>query len=128
MKLSLILLAALSLLAFITLGLSAPAQIPGGCDTSPQASPQASPSPLPDIIYPVAAPGEVSFSHQTHQVRAGLGCDRCHPQPFAKEAQRSGMKMVDVDRGFYCGVCHNGKTAFGPNDCRRCHRESPPPG
>jgi len=84
--------------------------------------------PGPDPVIPVdfhyssSGPGRVSFSHTVHMERFNLTCVNCHPQPFAEKREGSGMKMVDVDRGRFCGACHNGNQAFGPNECGRCHR------
>ncbi len=75
------------------------------------------------------SPGQVTFLHATH-----LGdrpdCTRCHPKLFsiAKQAPstRSAARRIthaNMEKGRQCGACHNGKTAFGFDDCTTCHRQ-----
>ena len=72
----------------------------------------------------------VVFSHWVH--RAKYTCRLCHVDiGFAMEAGGTRIKESDNQKGFYCGACHNGKTAFsaevrkaGAQDvknCDRCH-------
>ena len=78
----------------------------------------------------------VVFEHWIH--RSVFTCRVCHVDiGFAMKANGSGITPVDIQRGYYCGACHNGrmvrndKTVFagcGLRDtladeqrCDRCH-------
>lgn len=68
------------------------------------------------------------FSHKSHVVKAGLTCDQCHPKLFTRKrgaAKANGdYNMASLEKGKYCGACHNGKDAFnttGPETCKVCH-------
>lgn len=37
------------------------------------------------------------------------------------KAGTASVTMKDIDRGAYCGACHNGKKAFASSECTRCH-------
>ena len=61
----------------------------------------------------------VRFPHAPHA--ALLGCDSCHPVPFAERAGAATITMERIFRGEACGMCH-GKVAFPPTmNCGRCH-------
>ncbi len=72
----------------------------------------------------------VVFTHWLH--RSYYTCKVCHVDiGFATEAGGTGVKESDIKKGRYCGVCHNGKEAFGrvekkpfgkeEKNCDRCH-------
>ncbi|HHL34976.1 MAG TPA: hypothetical protein ENJ30_11485 [Desulfobulbaceae bacterium] len=68
------------------------------------------------------------FSHKKHIIGVGLDCDSCHPDIFKKKrgtAKAAGdFTMKSLEKGKYCGVCHNGDEAFGvtdKKDCITCH-------
>ena len=68
------------------------------------------------------------FSHKFHVREAGLDCDSCHPDTFQKKrgtAEAAGdYTMKSLEEGNYCGMCHDGDTAFGvtePDTCVKCH-------
>jgi len=72
----------------------------------------------------------VVFDHWLH--RAKFTCRLCHVDiGFAMKAGTTGIKAADNMQGYYCGSCHNGKTAFAacttipaqqdPGKCDRCH-------
>ena len=72
----------------------------------------------------------VVFDHWLH--RAKFTCRLCHVDiGFAMKAGTTSIKAVDNMQGYYCGACHNGKTAFAacaatppqqdPGKCDRCH-------
>lgn len=74
------------------------------------------------------SPGKVTFLHVSH-----LGdrpdCTRCHPklfsivkQPAGKVAAGRKITHASMEKGRQCGACHNGKAAFGFDDCTACHR------
>ena len=77
------------------------------------------------------------FDHWLH--RAKFTCRVCHVDiGFAMKAGGTGIRAEDNIAGYYCGVCHNGKTPHGERvvfaacattatdqekaeRCRRCH-------
>jgi len=72
----------------------------------------------------------VVFDHWLH--RAKFTCRVCHVDiGFAMQVNNTDIKAVDNKNGYYCGSCHNGKSAFSSctNDsvfdysetCDRCH-------
>ena len=74
-------------------------------------------------IEPVKA---VVFYHKDHIEEYGLECDSCHSEAFAMikgAAPKSGnFTMEALYNGQYCGVCHDGETAFASNtQCNTCH-------
>ena len=72
----------------------------------------------------------VAFSHWMH--RAKFTCRLCHVDiGFAMEANGTRIREEDNAKGYYCGACHNGRTAFAAvtrlangqeaKNCDRCH-------
>ncbi len=72
----------------------------------------------------------VVFNHWLH--RAEYTCRLCHVDiGFAMQAGGTGITEDDNKNGLYCGACHNGDEAFGPEEkdifgnikknCDRCH-------
>lgn len=72
----------------------------------------------------------VVFKHWVH--RSKYTCRLCHVDiGFAMQAGLTMVTEEDNRNGLYCGSCHNGKEAFGPDDkkiigestsnCDRCH-------
>ncbi|MBU0681372.1 MAG: hypothetical protein KKD73_08120 [Proteobacteria bacterium] len=72
----------------------------------------------------------VVFDHWLH--RAKFTCRLCHVDiGFAMKAGTTGIKAADNMQGYYCGSCHNDKTAFAActttiprqnsSKCSRCH-------
>jgi c(7)-type cytochrome triheme protein len=79
-----------------------------------------------DIVYSagVGVDSAVVFSHQTHVALAGNRCTGCHPRPFPMLRRAPEPVHRDLDAGKSCGLCHDGKRAFGVRDrsaCRTCH-------
>jgi c(7)-type cytochrome triheme protein len=58
------------------------------------------------------------FSHRTH---GGFGCFACHPSTFPQAPL--GFTHEDMNRGRYCGRCHEGGIAFAVAGtvCGKCH-------
>lgn len=75
----------------------------------------------------------VVFRHWVH--RAKHTCRLCHIDiGFTMEAEATGIREADNRQGLFCGVCHNGKEAFGwetvkngktEKNCNRCHSDYP---
>lgn len=83
------------------------------------------PSTYGDIIMNLNLPDSgknkpVVFKHWTH--RAKFQCQVCHTElAFPLKANTVAIKQSDIETGKYCGACHDGKTAFGPSECDKCH-------
>ncbi|MEE9524820.1 MAG: cytochrome c3 family protein [Thermodesulfovibrionales bacterium] len=61
----------------------------------------------------------VSFNHQSH---AGMfGCGDCHKEIFNMKTNSVRMTMKSINKGKFCGKCHNGKIAFPSTNCNPCH-------
>lgn len=73
-----------------------------------------------------AVPGtpRAVFSHAIH--RTQFRCYVCHEGIFKMQAGSNEITMDAVRDGKFCGVCHDGKTAFavGFDTCNRCHASS----
>ncbi len=62
----------------------------------------------------------VQFSHTAHN---GFNCSRCHTRLFSFGDSDGKINMDAIDRGEYCGACHNGELAFSSSNCVACHEE-----
>lgn len=62
------------------------------------------------------------FPHFLHRMQ--FKCHVCHDAIVAMKAGANPITMDAIQDGKYCGVCHNGKTAFQSTfeACPRCHR------
>jgi len=71
------------------------------------------------------SPGQVVFNHASHVDANEPACTSCHPREFhiLKASQRRApITHADMDKGHYCGACHDGKKAFArDDDCTACH-------
>lgn len=72
----------------------------------------------------------VIFNHRTHTERQQQRCTECHPKIFKMKIVENFGEKSDppytkmVEKGKYCGVCHNGEKAFSAFDaanCTKCH-------
>jgi len=63
---------------------------------------------------------KVLFPHWLHRIR--YKCKACHPLTFKMKKGVNHINMKGIIAGKWCGKCHNGKIAFSPKDCARCHR------
>lgn len=77
----------------------------------------------------------VVFEHWLH--RATFTCRLCHVDlGMAMKAGASGIKEADIEAGYYCGACHDGKRTFqgkvafeacgksqNRETCGRCHSQ-----
>jgi c(7)-type cytochrome triheme protein len=63
-----------------------------------------------------------TFPHSVHRYQ--FKCYVCHDAIFKMKAGADEVSMQKIEAGKYCGVCHNGTTAFGTTfeSCQRCHR------
>lgn len=77
----------------------------------------------PDIMYS-RADSAVFFSHRTHVMFAANRCTGCHPATFPMLKRGPVPNHREMNRGASCGLCHDGKQAFGVADtaaCLTCH-------
>ena len=70
----------------------------------------------------------VVFKGDTHAEK-GVKCVDCHPKIFKmKRGTTTGGKpflMAEMEKGKFCGACHDGKKAFSVADkegCNKCHK------
>jgi c(7)-type cytochrome triheme protein len=71
----------------------------------------------------------VIFPHWFHRIR--FRCKVCHSElGFKMRAGANDVLMADIIDGKFCGMCHNGQVAWGPERCELCHSGLPnlPPG
>ena len=63
----------------------------------------------------------VVFPHWKHRIR--FKCYAYHPQPFEMRAGANDISMDALRSGDFCGLCHDGRTAFSVSfdTCRTCH-------
>jgi c(7)-type cytochrome triheme protein len=67
---------------------------------------------------------KVVFPHWFHRIR--FKCKTCHEGIFEMEKGKNNIQMSGIIRGNFCGKCHNGKIAFAPVACARCHSYKEP--
>jgi len=85
-----------------------------------------------DIVFQVVGSRmqkySVLYRHDVH-LAAGIKCEECHEKTFKKKLNGNQFKMADINRGQFCGTCHNAAPAadvlhksFAPkNNCTKCH-------
>jgi c(7)-type cytochrome triheme protein len=70
----------------------------------------------------------VRFPHSSHTM--WLACSNCHPKPFIPKAGANQIRMADIFRGQFCGMCHDRVAFITFFSCMRCHsvpKDSAPP-
>lgn len=73
-----------------------------------------------NITFNAKETGPLYFSHKSHV--SLFKCSDCHYSIFGAGKSRKSYSMTDMEKGRSCGVCHDGKTAFGLKEgCLRCH-------
>ncbi len=83
---------------------------------------------LPEDIT-MAGKNTALFSHNTHSIRDKMKCTECHPGVFLMKVENRVVKkgqltMKQMEKGEYCGKCHDGVKAFSISDkesCSECH-------
>lgn len=68
----------------------------------------------------------VRFPHRSHTM--WLDCSNCHPAPFKPIAGSTAIRMADIFRGQYCGMCHDRVAFITFFSCNRCHSVAQPAG
>ena len=66
----------------------------------------------------------VIFPHWFHRIR--FACKVCHADlGFKFKAGGNEINMAKIMDGQFCGACHNGKIAWGVENCNTCHSAKP---
>ncbi|MFN3479247.1 MAG: c(7)-type cytochrome triheme domain-containing protein [Thermodesulfovibrionales bacterium] len=78
------------------------------------------PAPKSDLTYTTGGIGPVKFSHNFHTKI--FKCNDCHTKYFPMKKTKGKMTMDEINKGKYCGTCHNGSIASPASDCGKCHR------
>ncbi len=66
----------------------------------------------------------VVFPHWFHRIR--FRCKVCHHElGFEMRAGSNDINMGDIIDGKFCGMCHNGETAWSVDNCDLCHSGKP---
>jgi len=77
------------------------------------------------ITWAGGGQGQVIFEGDEHAEK-GHKCDTCHPSIFQMKKGEAKITLASHTNGQFCGACHNGKTAFGtdnPKKCNECHQK-----
>jgi c(7)-type cytochrome triheme protein len=67
----------------------------------------------------------VFFSHARHVEGENKKCSACHYSVFQMQKDSYKMDMSKINKGMFCGSCHNGKRSFDVKDkanCEKCHK------
>ncbi len=67
----------------------------------------------------------VFFSHEKHVDEKHKKCSSCHNHVFQMSKDSNKMDMSKINKGEFCGSCHNGERSFDVKDkasCDRCHK------
>jgi c(7)-type cytochrome triheme protein len=76
------------------------------------------------IAQSADSPGRVTFDHASHVDAGRPDCTACHPRLFSILEDRSADRTIRharMAKQEQCGACHDGKTAFGLDECTLCH-------
>jgi c(7)-type cytochrome triheme protein len=73
-----------------------------------------------DLGYKTEGMGAVLFSHKFHG--GAFACKECHPKLFEMKKTQGKMTMDEMNKGRFCGSCHDGNTAASLTDCNKCHK------
>jgi len=66
----------------------------------------------------------VIYPHWFHRIR--FRCKVCHFElGFKMRAGSNNVTMQEIIDGKFCGMCHNGKIAWGTQNCNLCHSGRP---
>ncbi len=78
-----------------------------------------------DLTFHPKGAKPVFFSHAKHVEDAKEKCSACHYHVFQMEQNSDKMDMSKINKGMFCGICHNGVRAFDVKDqanCEKCHK------
>ena len=77
------------------------------------------------VEYAGGPMGKVVFDGKVHADK-GLKCNDCHTKIFQMKKGSTKMTMAALNKGEFCGTCHNGTKAFKTSDaskCKTCHKK-----
>jgi len=74
------------------------------------------------VEYEVKGAEKVVFDGKLHADKK-LNCKACHPTVFKMKKGAEKITMADMKAGKNCGTCHDGKKAFGTEECAKCHKK-----
>ncbi len=78
-----------------------------------------------DLTFRAGTAQPVTFSHDQHVNIKSLKCSACHNHTFQMSKGSDKMDMSKINKGQFCGHCHNGERSFDVKDkasCGRCHK------
>jgi c(7)-type cytochrome triheme protein len=78
-----------------------------------------------DKLFKPAGIKPVFFSHEQHVNVRGAKCSACHYHAFQMSEGSYNMDMEKLNKGKFCGICHNGERSFDVKDkanCDKCHK------
>ncbi len=78
-----------------------------------------------DLTYKPQNAKPVLFSHAKHVDGKTYKCSACHNHTFQMAKDSYKMDMSKINKGQFCGICHNGERSFDVKDkssCERCHK------
>jgi c(7)-type cytochrome triheme protein len=85
-------------------------------------APRPAPLDLDVVMRNTKQMPNVRFPHRAHT--EWLDCGNCHPAPFAEKAGGTAIRMEDIFRGRFCGMCHDRVAFVTHRNCYRCHSVS----
>jgi c(7)-type cytochrome triheme protein len=78
-----------------------------------------------DMTFEAKGEKSVFFSHEKHVEGEQKKCSACHYHLFQMAKGSYKMDMSKINKGMFCGVCHNGHRSFDVKDkasCAKCHK------
>jgi c(7)-type cytochrome triheme protein len=78
-----------------------------------------------DLTFKPLNAKPVFFNHNKHVESKHLKCSACHNHIFEMEKGSSIMDMSKINKGQFCGICHNAARSFDVKDktnCEKCHK------
>jgi c(7)-type cytochrome triheme protein len=74
-----------------------------------------------DLTFKAKGITDAAFSHAVH---TGMyKCKECHTRVFPFKTGTKPVTMAEMEKGKWCGTCHNGKDAFtAAGNCATCHK------
>jgi len=78
-----------------------------------------------DLTFKAKDAKAVFFSHAKHVEGENKKCTACHYSVFQMQKDSYKMDMGKINKGMFCGTCHNGARSFDVKDkasCVKCHK------
>ncbi len=78
-----------------------------------------------DLTFTAQGAKPVFFSHTNHVDGKKYKCSACHYAVFQMAKDSYKMDMSKINKGQFCGTCHNGERSFAVSDkasCVKCHK------